>query len=67
MRSDPALSSAPPQGGGDTPQVTARGGRAGCSGEAVGLGRGAELWLLRPDAQTPVASRSWGRAHQLLG
>lgn len=36
MRSGPALSSAPPQGGGDTPQVAARGGRARCSG---GLGR----------------------------
>ena len=45
MRARPALSSAPPQGGGDIPQVAARGGRAGCSS---GLGRVSELWLLCP-------------------
>lgn len=65
MRSGPALRSSPPQGCRDTPQVAARGGRAGCSGKAGGLGRVAELWLLCLDAQTPVASRSWGRAHPL--
>lgn len=65
MRSGPALRSSPPQGCRDTPQVAARGGRAGCSGKAGGLGRVAELWVLCLDAQTPVASGSWGRAHPL--